>query len=104
MTRDAELPRSVVLDYDDAPISASDRAMLDYARALTHAPGEMTARDIERLREAGFDDRGIHDITQIVAYFNFVNRMADGLGVELEPTWDAEMMVVTRDEFERSRG
>jgi len=44
----------------------------------------MTAGDVGRLRQAGLDDRGIHDVCAIVAYFNFVNRMADGLGVELE--------------------
>ena len=46
----------------------------------------MTPGDIDRLRGAGFDDRGIHDICAVTAYFAFVNRIADGLGVELETT------------------
>ncbi len=59
--------------------------MLDYAAKLTRTPGAMSAADVEALREHGFDDRGIHDICAITAYFAFVNRIADGLGVELEP-------------------
>ena len=58
--------------------------MLAYAIKLTRAPGEMTAADVESLRAAGFDDLAIHDICGVVAYFAFVNRVADGLGVELE--------------------
>lgn len=58
--------------------------MLVYSRKLNATPGEMTAEDVLALRQAGFDDRGIHDICAIVAYYAFVNRIADGLGVELE--------------------
>lgn len=77
--------RALSDDYQCAPLSASDRAMLDYAVKLTHAPASIRADDIGRLRQAGFDDVAIHDICAITAYFAFVNRMADGLGVELEP-------------------
>lgn len=58
--------------------------MLEYATRLTEAPGEMDATDVEALREAGFDDLAIHDICAVAAYYAFVNRIADGLGVELE--------------------
>ncbi len=58
--------------------------MLAYALKLTEAPQTITAGDVEDLRTAGYDDRGIHDIAAITAYFAFVNRIADGLGVELE--------------------
>ena len=58
--------------------------MLDYADKLTRSPQSMRPEDVQRLREAGFDDRAIHDLCAIVAYFAFVNRIADGLGVELE--------------------
>ncbi len=58
--------------------------MLDYAAKLTMAAHTVGQVDIEALREAGFDDRAILDIAQITAYFAFVTRMADGLGVELE--------------------
>ena len=75
---------ALVTDYRQAPITESDRAMLDYAAKLTHRPNEMVAADVEELRQQGFDDRAIHDICAITAYFAFVNRIADGLGVELE--------------------
>ena len=56
--------------------------MLGYTVKLTRSPGDMVRKDVEALRIAGFDDRAIHDICAITAYFAFVNRMADGLGVE----------------------
>ena len=63
--------------------------MLGYARLLTLEPGTMTPADVAALREAGLDDLGIHDLCAIVAYFAFVNRIADGLGVQLEPRFAA---------------
>jgi uncharacterized peroxidase-related enzyme len=71
-------------DFRAAMLTAADRAMLDYAVKLTREPGAMSAGDVAALRAQGFDDRSIHDICAITAYFAFVNRMADGLGVELE--------------------
>ena len=59
--------------------------MLDYAVKLTRAPGSMERSDADALRAHGFDDRAIHDICAVTSYFAFVNRIADGLGVELEP-------------------
>lgn len=58
--------------------------MLDYATRLTRTPGEIARSDVEALRANGFDDRAIHDICAVAAYYAFVNRIADGLGVELE--------------------
>ena len=58
--------------------------MLDYAAKLTSHPSEITAEDVDVLRQAGFGDRAIHDICAITAYYAFVNRIADGLGVALE--------------------
>ncbi len=71
-------------DHTEADLTAADRAMLDYALKLTRAPGEMSAADVASLRGQGFGDRAIHDICAIAAYYAFVNRIADGLGVELE--------------------
>ncbi len=85
MTGNDELVR--ILSGDDplsAPISAADRELLIYAIKLTREPGGVGAGDVESLRAAGFDDRAIHDACQVVAYFGYVNRVADGLGVELE--------------------
>tara|TARA_B100001750_G_C15365090_1_gene524295 strand:- start:150 stop:332 length:183 start_codon:yes stop_codon:yes gene_type:complete len=58
--------------------------MLDYAAKLTLTPGDMVVSDVAVLRAHEFDDRAIHDICAITAYFAFVNRIADGLGVDLE--------------------
>ncbi len=63
-------------------------AMLDYSVKLTERPGDMILEDVDHLRDAGFNDRAILDINQIVAYFAYVNRVADGLGVELEDFWE----------------
>lgn len=65
-------------------LSAREDALLDYAETLTLTPAGVRLHHIERLRAAGLDDRAIHDACAIVAYFAFVNRIADGLGVELE--------------------
>ena len=77
--------------------------MLDYAVKLTLTPGEMGDGDVERLREVGFDQTAILDICQVVSYYNYVNRLADGLGVELEARWREEDCTLTRAEFEEQR-
>jgi len=71
-------------------VSAADLAMLGFVDKLTRSPGEMQPSDVESLRQAGFDDRAIHDLVLVASYYAFVNRVADGLGVTLEPGWDAE--------------
>ncbi len=65
-------------------LTPADRAMLDYALTLTHAPHSVAADAVAALRAVGFDDRAIHDICAMTAYYAFVNRIADGLGVDLE--------------------
>ena len=62
--------------------------MLDYAAELTLTPSEVTADDVQALRESGFGDRAILDTALITAYFAFVNRIADGLGLQLEEHWE----------------
>ena len=71
-------------NYRAADLASADRAMLDYVVKLTERPSEVCEADVDGLRQVGFDDRAIHDICAIAAYFAFVNRIADGLGVELE--------------------
>ena len=75
-------------DFRNANLAAADRAMLDYTIKLTNHPEQMNEDDVSRLHDAGFDDRAIHDICCITAYFAFVNRVADGLGVEIEEEFD----------------
>jgi uncharacterized peroxidase-related enzyme len=55
--------------------------MLDYAVKLTRTPGEMREGDLDALRSCGLSDRDILDVNQVTAYFAYVNRVADGLGV-----------------------
>ena len=74
----------VAEDWRSADLSEVDRALCAYADKLTRTPGAMVEDDVERLRAAGWDDRAIHDACQVVAYFNYVNRLADGLGVAPE--------------------
>ncbi|MCA1703126.1 MAG: hypothetical protein LC808_07580, partial [Actinobacteria bacterium] len=62
-------------------------AVCRYALKLTVAPSAITESDIEDLRAAGLDDRAIVDANQVVSYFNYVNRVVHGLGVELEDSW-----------------
>lgn len=66
------------------------RLLCRYALKLTVTPWEMTEADVAALREGGFTDRDIVDANQVVAYYNYVNRVAEGLGVELEDYWPAE--------------
>ena len=77
--------------------------MLDYVVKLTRTPGEMTAADVELLRAAGFDHTSVLDICQVASYYNYVNRLADGAGVELEPYWSDEELSLTREAFEARR-
>lgn len=75
---------AVSADPEAAPLGARSRALVDYAIKLTRMPAAITEADIASVREQGFSDRGVHDLACVVAYFNYVNRLADGLGVELE--------------------
>ncbi len=65
-------------------LSDGEHALLAYADVLTLTPQAVTPAHIDRLRAAGYDDRAIHDACAIIGYFAFVNRIADGLGVQLE--------------------
>lgn len=80
--KDEALLAQVQRDYTQASLDTQDRAMLDYARKLTQAPASLTRDDVEKLQKAGFSDEEILNINLIVSYFNFVNRVAEGLGVE----------------------
>ena len=79
------LVAAIASDYTRAPITAAERAMLDFAVALTLRPSATTRDDIEALRRVGFDDPAISQIVQITGLFNYYNRVVDGLGGEQEP-------------------
>ena len=75
----------VMTDYRQADLPGRSRAMLAYAWKLTREPAAVREADVERLRAAGLSDRDILDVNLITSYFNFVNRIALGLGVEAAP-------------------
>ncbi len=68
-------------DYTQLQLDPADRAMLDYAAQLTRRPATVTPGDLERLRAVGFSDEAILQINLIASWFNYINRVADGLGV-----------------------
>lgn len=72
-------------DWRDAELDAQDRALCAYADKLTRNPAAMSAADVDALRAVGLDDVAIHDAIQVVAYFNYINRIADAVHVDLEP-------------------
>lgn len=81
MTLNQELVVALQKDYRSAPISEQDRAMLDYVVKLTKDATRVSPDDHAKLRAVGFDDRGILQITLIASWFNYINRVADALGV-----------------------
>jgi len=88
LTKNKELVDALKRDYHEADITPADLKMLDYAVKVTLEHCNCEESDVDELRNAGFDDTDILDIVQVTAYYNYVNRMACGLGVELEPYWD----------------
>jgi uncharacterized peroxidase-related enzyme len=75
----------IVREWRNAELSPRERAICDYAQKLTRAPGNVLRKDLDPLRAAGLDDASITDLVQVIAYFNYINRIADGLGIDPEP-------------------
>ncbi len=84
VSQDQKLVDTVTKDPRTAPLGDRERALVDYALKLTREPWNMREEDLEPLRRAGLTDADILDACQVTAYYAFVNRMAQGLGVELE--------------------
>jgi len=91
VTLDDELVAALREDYTRAPISEQERAMLDYVVKMTKDATKCSPEDHRRLREVGFDDKGILQITLIAAWFNYINRVADALGVGRD--WGEEDLI-----------
>ena len=75
---------AVAGDWRKADLTSGDRALCEFAAKLTHDQQTMSPEGLDALRAQGFDDTAIHDATQVVGYFNYITRVADGLGVEPE--------------------
>jgi uncharacterized peroxidase-related enzyme len=86
-------------DYRRAGLSPRERALCDFAVKLTHHAAEVDERDIDALRAEGLDDATVSDAIQVIAYFNYITRVADGVGIEDEPEW---RRATTPDESTRS--
>ncbi len=75
---------AIARDWRTAPLNQADRTLCAYAEKLTLYPAQMGESDVQELRAAGWDDVAIHDAAQVIGFFNYINRVADGLGVERE--------------------
>ena len=75
----------LVSENPEAALDDVQQALLDYVRKLTLTPAECCREDVDRLRQAGATDIMIHGTVQVASYFNYINRIADGLGVDPEP-------------------
>jgi len=84
VTLDKELVEALEKDYTTAPLNNQDRTMVDYVVKLTKDATKVSPADHEKLRQVGFDDKGILQITLIASWFNYINRVADALGVGRE--------------------
>jgi uncharacterized peroxidase-related enzyme len=87
-------------DYRTAPITEAEKAMLDYAVQLTRDATRLSRQDVEGLRAHGFDDRGILQIALIASWFNYINRVADALGVGRDDAHGATLPVPPRAAWE----
>jgi uncharacterized peroxidase-related enzyme len=81
VTLNADLVAALEEDYRSAPITEQEKVMLDYVVQITRDATRISSADHERLRAVGFDDKGILQITLIASWFNYINRVADALGV-----------------------
>ncbi len=88
ITRDDLLVYHLQHDHTKAEVDAQDRAMLDYAIKLNTSPLNLGAADLQGLRDAGFEERGVMDIVLVVSLFNFMNRVSDGLGAQTEASME----------------
>ncbi len=79
------LAETVKRNYREASLSPRERALCEFAEKLTRHPSHITAKDCQQLRTEGLNDRDILDAVEVISYFNYINRIADGLGVDPEP-------------------
>jgi uncharacterized peroxidase-related enzyme len=84
LTADAPLVNEILADPRGAALPPRWRVLADFAIRLTELPARLTDADAASLREAGLGDEGVHDVVAITAYFNFVNRLAEGVRLPLE--------------------
>jgi uncharacterized peroxidase-related enzyme len=76
---------AVAEDWRAAGLGPVDASLAEFAEKLTLRPSEMNEGDVRTLHDHGFSDEGVHDVVQVVSYFNYINRVADALHVDVEP-------------------
>jgi uncharacterized peroxidase-related enzyme len=84
-SKNEALADAVKTDFRKAPLDAQHISLCEWAEKLTLSPAQCNREDVQRLREAGFSDEQITSAAQIIGFFNHLNRLADGLGIDLEP-------------------
>ena len=89
----------MIWDYRKAELSDEDRKLCEYAVKLTKTPGAMTVADVQELSSAGFSDEQITIAAQVIGYFNYINRIADGLGGQSE-----DWMTISKEEWLEKKG
>ncbi len=98
-SKNETLALQLIFDHREADLTPADRALCDWATKMTLTPGAMNEADVEKLREHGFSDDAITVAAQVIGYFNYINRVADGLGVD-----DEEWFDIPRDEWFEKKG
>jgi len=74
----------IAIDWETAGLDEATLALVRFAEKLTRNPAVVEEEDVQALRDEGFDDAGISSCVQVVAYFNYINRIAEGLGIDHE--------------------
>ena len=77
-------------DFRRADLDPARRALCELAERMTTEPSSVREEDIERLRGHGWSDAAIHDAIQVIAFFNYINRAADAVGIDPEPEWEGD--------------
>lgn len=90
LTKNNVLVDTVAENFKEADVGEKDITMMEFADRLTRKPQDITKSDVDGLRKVGFKDVEILDIVQVTSFYNFENRLAQGLGVELEPRWETD--------------
>lgn len=84
-TGDSELAEQIKRDYRRARLTPRQNALCEFARKVTRAPADVQPADLDALRAYGLTDRDILDTVEVISYFNYINRVADALGIDPEP-------------------